>query len=79
MKTTLIPTLTIALVLLAPTFTQAASEANTQPPSTAASQQSTQKQNHESNVLTINKLKHDLEKAGFSDVKILQELIRGPG
>ena len=79
MRTSLIPTLAIALALSAPTFSQAASQDNTQSPAPATSQhnaqnmQSAQSSNHESNVLTVNKLKNDLEKAGFTDVKILQD------
>jgi hypothetical protein len=42
-----------------------------QAPSQSA--QAGQGQNHRENVLTVNKLKQDLENAGFSDVKILAD------
>ena len=62
MKTSLIPALAIGLALSIPV--SAAAETN----ATAENAQ-----NHADNVLTINKLKQDLESAGFSDVKILQD------
>ncbi len=76
MKTISLSALAIVLALSAPTFAQAASQDNTQSPASATSQQnsqSAQSRHHESNVLTVNKLKQDLEKAGFTDVKILQD------
>ncbi len=39
----------------------------------ASSQQDTSSAIHSSNVLTINKLKQDLQKAGFTDVKVLAD------
>jgi glucose/arabinose dehydrogenase len=81
MKTTFISAMAVALALSAPTLAFAASQDKTQSPASAASEQNAQttqgtqnqNQHHQSNVLTINKLKSDLEKAGFSDVKILQD------
>ena len=64
----LLPTLSIALMLTAPAFAE--TTANAQSNQATANSQS---QNHEKNVLTINKLKQDLEKAGFKDVKIFQD------
>ena len=63
----LVPTLTIALALTAPACAQTAVNAQGN-----QGTDNSQDQNHDQNVLTIRKLKQDLEQAGFSDVKILQ-------
>ncbi len=71
MKTSLLlPVVSLALVLAAPAFAQtvASSQQDTQ-----TNQRKQTSQNHEGNVLTIRKLKQDLENAGFSDVKVLQD------
>ena len=64
----LVPTLTIALALTAPACAQTTVNAQGN-----QGTDNSQDQNHDQNVLTIRKLKQDLEQAGFSDVKILQD------
>lgn len=64
MKTSLLPGLAIGLALSIPLSAAAGAETH------ATAEKA---QNHADNVLTINKLKQDLESAGFSDVKILQD------
>ena len=66
----LLPTLSIALVLTAPACAQTTANAQSNQDT-----ENSQSQNHEKNVLTIHKLKQDLERAGFSDVKILQDCL----
>ena len=64
MKTSLLPALAIGLALSIPVSTTAVAETHATPENA---------ENHAKNVLTINKLKQDLESAGFSDIKILQD------
>ena len=86
MKTPLLlPTIAIALALNTPAFAETATATPAQenlqssPASTQQDTQNkqsapkTQSENHESNVVTINKLKQDLQKAGFTDIKILAD------
>ncbi len=68
----LLPAVSIALVLATPAFAQTAASSQ-QGAQNSQNAQSTQSINHESNALTIRKLKQDLEHAGFTDVKILQD------
>ncbi len=69
MKTSLLLfTLPIALAFAAPACAQTMGNVESNQGS-----QNAQNQDHAKNVLTINQLKQDLEKAGFSDVKILQD------
>ena len=71
-KSLLLPTVTIALVLATPAFAQTAASSQ-QDTQNNQNTQNLQSSNHESNALTIRKLKQDLEQAGFTDVKILQD------
>ena len=82
MKTAIIPAVALTLALSAPVFAQTAGGAsgggNSQSAATTSqentqNQQSAKNPDHETNVLTINKLKQDLQKAGFTDVQILQD------
>lgn len=70
MKTSLlVPTLAFALAVTAPACAQTIGNAQ----SNQGHPDNSQDQNHDQNVLTIRKLKQDLEQAGFSDVKILED------
>ncbi len=82
MKTSLLPTLAFALALASPALAQttgAATQEPSQSAATTAHEQNTQTNenaqhaSHESNLLTINKLKQDLQSAGFTDVKIFAD------
>ncbi len=85
MKTPLLPTLALALVLSGPAFTQSSGSSTTQDnaqhaassgqnaQSAGQSAQSGQSQTSQNNLLTINKLKQDLQSAGFTDVNVLAE------
>ncbi len=66
----LLPTVSIALVLATPAIAQTAAPSQ-QDTQTNQNTQNWQSQHHESNVLTLHKLKQDLEQAGFTDVKVL--------
>ena len=66
MKTSLlVPTLAFALAVTAPACAQTIGNAQ----SNQGHPDNSQDQNHDQNVLTIRKLKQDLEQAGFSDVR----------
>ncbi len=98
MKTSLLPTLALALILSGPAFAQS-SGSSSQPSGNSTMQndaqhsgssgqgeqnagqsaQSGQDQTNRNNLLTINKLKQDLQNAGFKDVTVLAEVLRGPG
>ncbi len=83
MKTPLLlPTIAIVLALGTSAFAETAgtsTQANAQSPAASTQQnsqsthnvQNTQSANHEKNILTITKLKQDLQKAGFTDIKVL--------
>jgi hypothetical protein len=77
MKAGLMATLASALALSRPAIAQSSGNASNQDraqQSQSSGQQTTQSsdgKNQRQNVITINKLKQDLEDAGFSDVKIL--------
>ncbi len=80
MKTSLLPALAIALALSGSAFAQTtgSKQDTSQPASPSSSGQNTtenttQNPHHASNILTINKLKQDLQNAGFTDVKILED------
>lgn len=72
----LLPSISIALVLATPAYTLAYTlPAATSQQDTQANQntQKSQSQIRESNVLSIHKLKQDLEQAGFTDIKVLED------
>jgi hypothetical protein len=92
MKTSLLPTLALALILSGPAFAQSSGsssqaagsstvQSDTQHSGSSAqsaqnagqSSQSGQDQTKQNNLLTINKLKQDLQNAGFKDVTVLAE------
>ncbi len=83
MKTSIVAALACALALSSPDFAQSQGSAANQEGAQQSplpekhaknptqSTQGSESQSYQDNVLTINKLKQDLENAGFSDVKIL--------
>jgi len=68
-NTVFMSTLALALAVSGTAFAQSTTGA-TNPPSPNATKQETASQQ---SVLTIDKLKQDLQKAGFSEVKVLQD------
>jgi len=62
-------TLALALAVSGTAFAQSATGATNTPSPNAAKQQNASQQS----VLTIDKIQQDLQKAGFSDVKVLQD------
>lgn len=62
-------TLALALAVSGTAFAQPATGATNTPSPNAAKQQNASQQS----VLTIDKIQQDLQKAGFSDVKVLQD------
>ena len=75
MKSIILPALAAALALATPALAQAPAGATAQTPPAATEQPARQEGStsplHNSNLLTINKLKQDLQKAGFSDIQII--------
>jgi hypothetical protein len=70
MRPILVPVLGLALVASGAAYAQSSSTpSSTASPQTSAATQ----QNHSKNLLTANKLKQNLQNAGFSDVRILAD------
>ena len=67
--TVFMSTLALALTVSGTTFAQSTTSATSPPSPDAAKQQNVS----QPSVLTIDKLKQDLQKAGFSEVKVLQD------
>ena len=75
MKPVILPVLAAALALATPALAQSptGSTAQTPPAATEPSQQQEGSPSHSSNLLTISKLKQDLQKAGFTDIQIIAD------
>jgi hypothetical protein len=78
MKASMITALACALALSSPAIAQSSGDSSkqdnaqhSQSSGQQTSGQSSENKNQQQNVMTINKLKQDLEDAGFSEVKIL--------
>jgi hypothetical protein len=83
MKASLMTMLACALALSSPAIAQSSGDASKQDSAQQSQQQtsgqSSESKNQQQNVITINKLKQDLEDAGFSEVKILANFLRRAG